>query len=251
MHVDTKDFRKVKNIGEGCAFYGSLLSFVKKLYYASDNQVRELCGTDVVLYLIVLKYSAFLFGASKSFSLQVSLISILVMLPMYLSGDNAQGYTILQRLTVLNNLQNYYLMWIVFFFTIVYSMFGHILLHLLDEKRRQFSMMQSEDTDVMNESHLAKHSVMIRGINPDLGPEHVEKIMREVLMKEYPDMIADCHALGKFQKLNHMLIKHNRCILKTDFYIQEHQRDGGRTYMRKEKTYCGTKETSIPNYWHY
>jgi hypothetical protein len=130
-------------------------------------------------------------------------------------------------------------------------MFGHILLHLLDEKRRQFSMMQSEDADVLNESHLAKHSVMIRGINPDLGPEHVEKIMRDVLMKEYPDMIADCHALGKFQKLNHMLIKHNRCILKTDFYILEHQREDGHTYMRKEKTYCGTKETSIPNYWHY
>jgi len=39
---------------------------------------------------------------------------------------------------------------------------------------------------------------MIRGINPDLGPEHVEKIMKEVLMVEYPDKIADCHALGRF-----------------------------------------------------
>lgn len=59
-------------------------------------------------------------------------------------------------------------------------------------------MLQSEDTEVLNEVHLAKHSVMVRGINPDLGPEHVEKIMKEVLMEEYPDKIADCHTLGKF-----------------------------------------------------
>lgn len=152
-----------------------------------------------MLYLIVLKYSAYLFGASKFFLISiVSVISVLVMIPMYISADDSTGYTFLQRLTVLNNLQNYYLMWIVFFFTIVYSMFGHILLHLLDEKRRQFSMTQSDDSDYINEVHLAKHSVMARGINPDLGPEHVEGIMEKVLKDEYPDLIANCHALGKF-----------------------------------------------------
>ena len=181
----------------------------------------------------------------------VMLINALVMIPMYVNADDNQNYSMLQRLTVLNNLKNYYLMWIVFFFTIVYSMFGHMLLHLLEEKRRQQSMMKSDNEDAMNEVHLATHSILIRGINPEMAPEHADILMRKVLQKEYPDRFADCHTLGRFQKLNKMLIKHNRCILKTDFYINEHTREDGTTYFRKKKGFFTTKTTSIPNYWHY
>lgn len=116
-------------MGEGFAWYKSLLSFSYDLYHYDDRHVRNICGTDVVLYLIFLRYSAILFGI-------ISLVNI-VLLILYYTADDNEHYTILQRLTVLNNLKNYYLMWIVFFLTIVFSMFGHMLLHLLEEKRRQ------------------------------------------------------------------------------------------------------------------
>jgi len=185
-------------VGEGCSYYCSLFTFAKDLYNYSDRDVRKVCGTDVVLYLTLLKYSAYLFGTSKFAHSLVMIVNLVVMLPMYMTADENNNYTILQRLTVLTNLENYYLMWIVFFFTIVYSMFGHILLHLLEEKRRQQSMIQSSNEESLNEVHLANHSVLVRGINPDMGPEHVETILLKILEQEYPNRFADCHALGRF-----------------------------------------------------
>jgi hypothetical protein len=87
--------------------------------------------------------------------------------PTYLGADTEESsnYSLLQRMTVLNNIKNYYLMWGVFFFTIVYSMFGHMLLHLFEEKRRQQSMNISSNKDVVNELHLANHSLLLRGLD--------------------------------------------------------------------------------------
>lgn len=46
-------------------------------------------------------------------------------------------------------------------------------------------MQQSAEEDIMNEVHLAAHSVMIRGINPEIPPAHAEKMILQVLRELY------------------------------------------------------------------
>jgi hypothetical protein len=41
------------------------IGFLKKLNRIDDSELRTLCGTDVVLYMTFLRYSAYLFGLSK------------------------------------------------------------------------------------------------------------------------------------------------------------------------------------------
>lgn len=130
---------------------------------------------DVVLYLTYLRYSATMFGV-------IAFINMVTLLPAFLAkgneeekrdGTEIQEFTLLQRMTIVNNTSDYYLMWAVFLFTIMYSMFGHMLLHLFEEKRRSEKLNTASDPGVISEVELANHSILLRGINPKVSPEIV------------------------------------------------------------------------------
>jgi len=70
----------------------------------------------------------------------VAIFSIAVLLPLFSTSSGAGTVTSLERLTLINAQDRYSMVWIVFFFTVMYSMLGHILLYFFDEKRKSFSV---------------------------------------------------------------------------------------------------------------
>lgn len=61
------------------------------------------------------------------------------------------------------------MVWVVFFFTIVYSLLGHILLYYFDEKRKHLQMQTNEDPTDLTEVEISMHAVLLRGINKKVG----------------------------------------------------------------------------------
>ena len=78
-----------------------MFNWFKVLRSLDDNSLREMNGTDYTLYLVFLRYLAYLFGA-------ISVLNFILMIPIYASGnpsDNEvtpKNESIMNFLTVLN-----------------------------------------------------------------------------------------------------------------------------------------------------
>jgi len=60
------------------------------------------------------------------------------------------------------------MVWVVFFFTILYSLLGHILLYYFDEKRKSLQVQIHDDPTELTEVEIANHTVLLRGINKNM-----------------------------------------------------------------------------------
>lgn len=95
----------------------------------------------------------------------VAVFSNLVLLPLFASSNSDKVISSLERLTLINAEDQYSMVWVVFFFTVMYSMLGHILLYFFDEKRKSFQVQINEDPSELTEVEISNHSVLLRGLN--------------------------------------------------------------------------------------
>ena len=89
-----------------------------------------------------------------------------VLLPLFSTSDGpATAISSLEKLTLINAQGRYSMVWVVFFFTVMYSMLGHILLYFFDEKRKSFQVQANEDPNELTEVEISNHSLLLRGMN--------------------------------------------------------------------------------------
>lgn len=70
----------------------------------------------------------------------VSLCSCSILLPLYYALGNREQTKVksfLENFTLINVEGRYAMVWVVFFFTVAYSMFGHIMIYFYEEQRKQ------------------------------------------------------------------------------------------------------------------
>jgi hypothetical protein len=80
-----------------------MFDWFKALWHLDDNQLQAICGTDYALYLIFLRFSAFL-------CFSISIFNGIVMVPMYVTGEPmpsddyrlVEGMSSMNAATVLN-----------------------------------------------------------------------------------------------------------------------------------------------------
>ena len=90
-------------------------SWIKLINQVDDHKLQQLCGTDIALYLVYIRYCAYFFGI-------ISVINILTVV-MYFGGTpkpaydwkTAPGTSILQAVTILNVSSNTLKLILVFF----------------------------------------------------------------------------------------------------------------------------------------
>jgi len=94
----------------------------------------------------------------------------LVLLPLFASSNTEEGKMVssLERLTLINAEERYSMVWVVFFFTVMYSMLGHILLYFFDEKRKSYQVHINEDASELTEAEISLHTVLLRGLNKSI-----------------------------------------------------------------------------------
>ena len=108
----------------------------------TELDVRDRCGLEATLYLQFHLQCARFFGLSNftiHFNSLVSVFSIFVLLPTYYftKEDTGEKEFTLQELTMRpDDQKNEFVVWIVFFFTVVYSMLGHLLIYFFEDKMR-------------------------------------------------------------------------------------------------------------------
>jgi hypothetical protein len=78
-----------------------------------------------------------------------------VLLPLFLFSENSENNNAitssLEKLTLIHAEKQYSMVWVVFFFTVMYSMLGHIFIYFFEEKRKSLAVEYSSDPTGLTE----------------------------------------------------------------------------------------------------
>ena len=108
-----------------------------------------------------------------------------ILLPIYVIAGRdrkEEVASLLQKLTLINASDHYKVIWVVFFFVVAYSMFGHIMIFFFDDKRKQFQVQLNQDVSEITDHEISLHSVLMRGINRELTHGWVEGVLNKIFV---------------------------------------------------------------------
>lgn len=74
-----------------------MFDWFKALWHLSDDQLKTICGTDYALYLIFLRYTAFLLFV-------INIFNAAVIVPMYVTGEPmpSDDYHLVENMSKMN-----------------------------------------------------------------------------------------------------------------------------------------------------
>ena len=111
-------------------------------------------------------------------------------------------------------------MWVVFFFTIVYSMLGQILIYFFEEKRRSLHIDFTEDIEELTEVEISQHSVLIRGLNKNIPLENARLGVSALRENLFENDILSFHVVGDYEDTLNDLRKLENAYNKRNHYLR-------------------------------
>ena len=75
------------------------------------------------------------------------------------------------------------MVWVVFCFTLIYSMLGHIMIYFFEEKRKQLQIEFNDEAYDFTDVEISNHSVLIRGINKNMSRKWAETVINNIFIK--------------------------------------------------------------------
>lgn len=99
-----------------------------------------------------------------------------------------------------------YRVWIVFFFTMAYSIMGHLFLYFFEAKKKQLKSHIHEDPSKLTDVNIATHSLMLRGIRKWIPRQEVEETLEKLFKKILGKSLVKTNVIWDFPKLNKMLL---------------------------------------------
>lgn len=94
-----------------------------------------------------------------------------------------------------------YNVWIVIFFTVLYSVMGHILLYSFEEKRKELKVESKDDPTELTEAEIAMHSLLLRGLNTDIPGAVAENKLFKIFNELIGDDLIHVHVIGDYNNL--------------------------------------------------
>lgn len=142
-----KLYRKVnldKEMGSEWSTYRGIFDWIRLLRRIDDNKLQKLCGTDIALYIIFLRYSS-------RFFLAVSFLNIFA-LCLYLTGEPSEnegaaatGDPQLRALTIENCSASPWKIWIAFFLCLFCV--TCLVLHMIFNYMMKFQQQEEAETE--------------------------------------------------------------------------------------------------------
>lgn len=94
-----------------------------------------------------------------------------------------------------------YNVWIVIFFTVLYSVMGHILLYSFEEKRKELKVESKDDPTELTEAEIAMHSLLLRGLNTGIPVAVAENKLFKIFNELINDDLIHVHVIGDYNNL--------------------------------------------------
>ena len=169
---------------------------MKFIYNTNDKQVFSLCNAEGFMYLYFLRTTGFFF-------LIISIFSILVFVPLFtidfLEKTKDFDLSILQKLTIKNAYHNKGKLWLVLFFSFLYTFMAYY--HVYNYKKKLEIIHQMVQTEDSMDSDIALHTIHIRGLNRKLSYLDAKKILTSFFEIQFTGLIAEIQVIPHYDIL--------------------------------------------------
>ena len=205
----------------------------------------------------------------------VSIFSCSILLPIYTLAEarKFEGFT-LQDLTInRNDEKSPIIIWVVFFFTVVFSMLGHILIYFFEEKKKVLPSLYNKDSVILTDTQVSQHTVLIQGISKTYSPKDVQAQLARifkcdsladranandainsnenmdglVIHSDLASRVIHIQVTGDYYEMLNILTKLERSIKKKEHFEQVYD-DGKGKLIRKKKSF-GAEGPPLKDYY--
>ncbi|CDW80277.1 integral membrane protein [Stylonychia lemnae] len=213
------------------------------IFASSDNAQSYFLSVQTKTY-----FNAFL----------VAICSNSILLPLFLTSKDQNHEVIaasqsssLERLTLINAQERYSMVWVVFFFTILYSLLGHILLYYFDEKRKALQVQIHDDKTVLTELEISNHSVLLRGINKNIPIRYAQMFIDHIFngVSCIEGKLVRTYVVGDYMKMLQYLKKLDRMWRKKEYYMKIYREKHLDTKKQKGILCFKTYGSSLKDYY--
>jgi hypothetical protein len=173
----------------------SFFGWMKFVYNTNDKQVFSLCNAEGFMYLYFLRTTGFFF-------LIISIFSILVFIPLFTINFFEYKHidlTTLQKLTIKNAYLNKGKLWLVLFFSFLYTFMAYYHVYNYKKKLEMIhTMVQTEDS---MDSDMSLHTIHIRGLNRNLSYLDAKKILQSFFDIQFSGLVCEIQVIPSYDKL--------------------------------------------------
>jgi hypothetical protein len=158
---------------------------MKFVYNTSDKQVFSLCNAEGFMYLYFLRTTGFFF-------LIISAFSIIVFIPLFtikFLETHEIDLSTLQKLTIKNAYHDKGKLWLVLFFSFLYTFMAYY--HVYNYKKKLEIIHRKLQTEDSMDSDISLHTLHIRGLNRNLSYSDALKNLQSFFEGLFPESIAE------------------------------------------------------------
>lgn len=173
----------------------SFFGWMKFVYNTNDKQVFSLCNAEGFMYLYFLRTTGFFF-------FMISLFSIIIFIPLFtIDFFEARQFdmTILQKLTIKNAYHNKGKLWLVLFFSFLYTFMAYY--HVYNYKKKLEIICQKVETEDSMDSDMSLHTLHIRGLNNNLSYLDAKKILHSFFDIEFNGLVTAIQVIPRYDDL--------------------------------------------------
>ena len=202
-----------------CVISKDMFNWFKVLRSLNDNSLQEMNGTDYTLYLVFLRYVAYLCGA-------ISVMNLIFMVPIYASGkpsdtevvDN-NTESIMDFLTVLNVTASDAKM--IFTYLIALLIIPGAAMYMIHQYRLKYEGWKKkvDPMEPLKDTEIAKYTIQVNNLPIDEGVETLQRRIQANMLKIYPpDPVTNkspfvkARVLGNYDELYRISVELKRNV---------------------------------------
>jgi hypothetical protein len=201
----------------------SFFGWIKFVYNTNDKQVFSLCNAEGFMYLYFLRTTGFFF-------LVISAFSILLFLPLFSLRYNEGNIEIpmMKKLTIENAYENTGKLWLVLFFSLLYTCFAYF--HVYNYKKKLTIIQNTVQTEDSMDSDISLHTIHIRGINKSLTYLDAKKIIKSFFDISFTD-IVEIQVIPNYDQLMYLIDKKYEVEAYHDKYKNQNKKSNSRAIV--------------------
>jgi hypothetical protein len=218
---------------------------MKFVYNTNDKQVFSLCNAEGFMYLYFLRTTGFLF-------LIISFFSVIVFVPLFsikFLETKEFDISMLQKLTIKNAYDNQGKLWLVLFFSFLYTIMAYY--HIYNYKKKLELIERKVETEESMDSDISMHTLHIRGLNKNLSYLEAKRIIHNFFDIHFNGLICEIQVIPNYDNLMSLIDRKFEIESKIDKFKKLN--DISKYKRANEKLYwvCGEKVDGEIYYRHW
>lgn len=171
-----EDFQFLRRLGFSSKEQLLQANWLKLVWNLNEEDLQELQGTDLVLYMKFIRYISYLFVV-------LMIANLTILLPTYLTGTPLPYFHIsdFSVLTTVNASGSTIRIWVAFVMVVLNAAAALYAIKSFWQASLYLKQHRLINTQKLTEKDMALHSVLVRGLPRELDPVEAEAELSEIL----------------------------------------------------------------------